>query len=172
MGHKTKKGLLILLFVLPWSASYADSPKWTMEFAGGLIYPKDPNMQHYYGKMPELSFSLARRFMGMVDLGATISYAKDVGSGYLASSGAKTGEVVFKQLPVDVYAVFRARFSENQWIVPYVGGGYTRLFYQQYIVDQEKIQGSVGGEHVRAGLQFLLPEGSHLVLPAPHTFYR
>jgi hypothetical protein len=50
----------------------------------------------------------------------------------------------------------RAVFSENQWLVPYAGGGWTRMFYSEKIEGQDTTKGTADGYHVRAGIQLLL----------------
>jgi hypothetical protein len=46
--------------------------------------------------------------------------------------------------------------SEEQWVVPYAGGGFTRVYYKEKIESQDSVNGSVDGYHVRGGLQLLL----------------
>jgi hypothetical protein len=40
--------------------------------------------------------------------------------------------------------------------VPYVGGGWSRLFYQEEVEKQSVSRGAANGYHARAGIQLLL----------------
>jgi len=138
--------------------SPASAPRYTLELQGGLYQPKDDDWEHHYGskRMMEMSVSLAYRFFSVLDLGTSASYGRDHGIGVLPLSQLDSGSVIYEILPIDFYAVLRARFSHNQWIVPYAGGGYTRFFYRQSIDGEGYSRGSVNALHARAGLQFLL----------------
>jgi len=148
---------LCLLFPLGINANNA-SPKWTMEFYAGAFEPEDENWSTYYGssKMPQVGFSIAYRIFNVLDIGTNISYGRDQGKGDLPLNNLIAGDVVHEMLPVELYLLFRARFTEGQWLVPYVGGGYTRFAYRQEVKGQDTVKGSVDGNHFRAGLQFLL----------------
>jgi hypothetical protein len=52
--------------------------------------------------------------------------------------------------------VLRGIFTENQWVVPYVGGGWTRMYYKEELSLQPTARGYTDGSHVRGGLQLLL----------------
>jgi len=134
------------------------SPTWMFEFHAGLFEPELSDWDQHYGneKFPELGFSYAYRFLSVIDVGASIGYGKDRGTGQLLSNSAVAGSVEYQIIPIEIFALLRGRVYENQWIVPYIGGGYTRFVYRQEIVGQSKAQGSVNGSHVRMGLQFLL----------------
>lgn len=154
-----KKYLTIFaILVIFFSGQLVASPKWTLEGGAGLFYPEDDAWSTHYGndKMLEGGISFARRFLSVIDAGFSVSYSQDIGKASLSSTGEQVGKVTYEKAPVDVYLLFRARFSENQWVVPYIGGGYTHLLYRQTIEGQGRTQGSSGGEHVRAGLQILL----------------
>lgn len=136
----------------------APPPSWTLELSGSLFYPEDDNWSTYYGndEMLEVNASFARRLFWVFDIGAAVGYSMDRGSAFLPSSGNKEGSATFEKMPVDIFLLFRARFAEGQWLVPYIGGGFTRFYYRQKVEDQSTIQGAINGEHVRAGLQILL----------------
>ncbi len=140
------------------SGSFAAEPKWSFEFSAGVFEPVDENWSTYYGsqKMPEISVAFARRFFSVIDLGVAMNYGVDKGTGRLPISELKGGSVRYHIVPVDIFLLYRARFSEEQWLVPYFGGGYTRFNYRQEISGQGKVQGGTNGHHLRAGLQILL----------------
>jgi hypothetical protein len=66
------------------------------------------------------------------------------------------GNVAYDLFPVNVFVLARGVFSEKQWLVPYVGGGYTRMYYKETVELQGSVKGHADGYHARAGLQFLL----------------
>jgi hypothetical protein len=66
------------------------------------------------------------------------------------------GHISYQLFPVNVFVVLRGVFSENQWVVPYIGGGWTRMYYKEVISLQPTVKGYTDGSHVRAGLQLLL----------------
>lgn len=65
-------------------------------------------------------------------------------------------EVTFQRAPLNVFLLLRGVMDEKQWLVPYAGGGYTRMFYREEVEGQGKTQGSVNGFHVRGGVQLLM----------------
>lgn len=107
--------------------------------------------------MPMVGGSVAYRLLHVLDLGMSVDYGQDRGTGKLPLSGLNAGEVTYRAVPVELFAVLRLRFAEGQWLVPYGGGGYTRFAYHQSIAGQDSsTRGSVNGYHARAGVQLLL----------------
>ncbi|MDX1810783.1 MAG: hypothetical protein R3240_02470 [Gammaproteobacteria bacterium] len=182
-----RKFFYLVILLLGSQTALAKSPSYTFEATGGLFFPSDKNWADYYGndRMLEASMSFSRRLFYVLDLGMSFNYGKDRGTAVLKSSGTKTGNVTYQILPVDLFAVFRARFGENQWVVPYAGIGYTRFNYRQEIEGETDTQGAVNGRIYRAGLQILLDPlergaahdmyanygviNSYLLLEAKHT---
>jgi hypothetical protein len=41
------------------------------------------------------------------------------------------GEVDYDLYPVNVFVLVRGVINENQWLVPYIGGGWTRMYYHE-----------------------------------------
>ena len=154
---------VVVLFIFLFSGivqadSTSKTPEFTFELQGGTYQPADENWESYYGSssMLEMSMSFAYRVFSVLDLGTSISFGQDKGVGVLPLSQLRAGNVSYEMMPIDFYAVLRARFSHRQWIVPYAGGGYTRFFYRQSIDGEGFARGSVNALHARAGLQFLL----------------
>jgi len=133
-------------------------PAYTLDIAAGLYFPDDTNWANYYGSnnLPEAGISFAYRVFSVLDIGSSVSFGRDSGSGILPLSQLPSGKVSYDILPLEFYAVLRAQFSQKQWIVPYAGGGYSRFFYRQLIEGKTYARGSVNGMHLKAGLQFLL----------------
>jgi hypothetical protein len=156
--------LAILTLALP-TATYATEPPmdqahWSLEIKGGYFYPDIDNWKTYYGddKTWHLAGSLAYKLRKQVDVGIEAGYIKDHGQGKGAISGTVTGNVTYDLAPLNIFILFRGKFNETQWLVPYVGGGWTRMFYKEQIEAQSTVKGHADGYHGRAGLQFLLDE--------------
>lgn len=159
---------LILLVVLPISAFGADPsedrPYWSFEAKGGTFAPALPEWRQYYGKrsMPEYAVSLAYKFLRQVEIGVEGGASTAKGSGYElihsqnAGQPVYGGNVTYTIYPVSVFVLFRGIVNENQWIVPYVGGGFTRMYYEDKIEGQGTTHGRTDGYNYRGGLQLLL----------------
>ena len=148
-----------MLFVFAgYSSADQLKPSTTLEIRGGLFEPATEGWKEHYGdsQFPELGISFAYRFFWVFDVGFSVSHGKVKGPAQTESSNEQTGEALHQTLPIDVFIMLRGRFSENQWIVPYIGGGYTRFAYRQEVADQSAVEGSTDGSHVRMGVQFLL----------------
>jgi hypothetical protein len=148
--------MLLIVFFVP-AFVHADPllepPHWSLEAKGGTFAPTLPDWATNYGtkSMPELEGSLAYKLIRQVDIGMSLGYAKDKGHAV-----ASTGNVTYEIVPVNLFILLRGVLSEGQWVVPYAGGGFTRLYYKEKIESQGTVNGSVDGYHVRGGLQFLL----------------
>jgi hypothetical protein len=146
-----------------------------LELKGGLFYPEIDNWQTYYGdqKTGHYAGTLAYKIFRQLEVGVEGGYIRDSGQGKapLHSAAGVTvlaGNVTYELFPLQAFVLFRAVFSENQWLVPYVGGGWTRMYYREKIEFQDTIKGSFDGYHGRAGVQFLL---DGLDRDAANSFY-
>ncbi len=154
--------LLLLSVILPAAAYAADSsldqPHWSLEVKAGNFTPSLSNWAQYYGKrdMPEYAASLAYKLIRQVDIGISGGFLTDKGHAFAPLHGTAAGSVTYDLYPVNVFVLLRGVVSENQWIVPYVGGGYTKMFYHERVEGQGSVKGSANGYHTRGGLQFLL----------------
>ena len=160
--------LLMLALFIPASVQAADRtpdrPHWSLEFKGGKFSPALDNWSDLYGNssMPEFQISLAYKVLRQVEIGVSAGMMRDTGQGYAPLHSADAGEIVlsgevdYDLFPLNVFVLARGVFSEQQWVVPYVGGGWTRMFYHEKIQNQETVKGSADGYHVRGGLQLLL----------------
>jgi hypothetical protein len=158
-----QKIILMLLALLVPAAAYGaesvpDRPHWSLELKGGTFAPVLDNWSHYYGKrsMPEYEGTLAYKVLRQVEVGVSAGTARDKGQGYAPGHGTVSGEVTYELYPVNVFVLVRGIINERQWLVPYIGGGYTRMYYRETIQDQGTVRGSADGYHVRGGLQLLL----------------
>lgn len=171
--------ILILLF-LPGLAHAEEGkierPHWSLEVKGGMFYPDIDDWKAYYGSdhMPYFAASIAYKLLRQVELGVEGGYAWDDGKGLAPLHSEKTGttvtagEVNYQLAPVQAFVLLRGVFSEEQWLVPYAGGGWTRMYYKERIKDQGTVRGATNGYHGRAGLQFLL---DGLDTSAANSFY-
>lgn len=158
-----KKFLLLILLICPSVASAAgdpllDQPHWSLEIKGGTFTPALPNFKQYYGKrsVSEYGGSLAYKVLRQVELGVEANAVQAKGQALAPVHGITTGSVTYEVFPLNVFILLRGVFSENQWVIPYAGGGWTRMFYQETVEDQGTSRGSADGYHGRAGLQFAL----------------
>jgi hypothetical protein len=158
-----QKIILILLALLVPAAMYGaeptpSRPHWSVELKGGTFAPVLDNWASFYGKrsMPEYEGTLAYKVLRQVEVGISAGMAKDKGQGLAAGHGTLNGQVDYELFPVNVFVLVRGVIDEKQWLVPYIGGGWTRMYYREKIQDQEKVHGSVDGYHFRGGLQLLL----------------
>ncbi|MDH4162158.1 MAG: MXAN_2562 family outer membrane beta-barrel protein [Nitrospirota bacterium] len=146
------------------ASSRLDQPNWSLEVKGGNFYPEIDNWKDFYGRDHTWHYagSLAYKVLRQVEAGIEAGYIKDRGQGYAPlNSQAQgvtvlSGRVTYELAPINVFVLFRGMFSDDQWLVPYAGGGYTRMFYREKIESQGAARGYVNGYHGRAGLQFLL----------------
>ncbi len=136
----------------------AERPHWSVELKGGSFTPDLPDFQKFYGKktMTEFGGSLAYKLIRQVEVGVSASYLQAHGAANAPLNGTTSGSVTYKLLPVSGFVLFRAAFSETQWLVPYAGGGFTRIYYQERIQQQSTVNGSADGYHARGGLQLVL----------------
>ena len=160
-----KKAIVFLLGCLVLSAGAAGaaeepltSPRWSFEFKTGRYKPTLPDWDRFYGSDAMHQYVVALGYMPlrMLQLGSEVAYSHDNGQGTLPSSGALGGEVNYTLTPVHVYLILRAAFTKGQWLIPYVGGGWTYLYYDQEVVNQQESKGHADGWNARAGLQLLL----------------
>jgi hypothetical protein len=161
--------LAAILILLPSFALAAeprtDRPHWSLELKGGAFFPDTANWSKAYGSsyMGEYGGALSYKVLRQIEVGIEGSYARATGKGQLpihgqlaGNSQVQAGKVTNEHVPLDLFVLAHGVFSENQWLVPYAGGGWTRMFYREEVQGQGKTQGSVNGYHARAGVQLLL----------------
>lgn len=164
-----KKIILLLILIAAPSLVHAadqidDQPNWSFEIKGGNFAPALSNWRQFYGKrdMPEYALSLAYKVIRQIEVGVEGGYLEARGQGYApihseqAGSPVLAGRVTYDLYPANAFVLLRGVFNENQWIIPYAGGGYTKIFYREKIEGQDTVSGSANGYHARGGLQLLL----------------
>lgn len=158
--------LALLLILLPAVAladgPQLDGPRWSLEVKGGAFFPDAEKWSRFYGSgyLGEYGLAVAYKVTRQLEVGIEGSYSRAKGKGVQPLHGQEaqepTGEATFQRVPVNLFLLGRGIFNEKQWIVPYAGGGYTRLFYRAGIKGQGRTQGSVNGFHARGGIELLL----------------
>ncbi len=162
--NKMQKSFLAALLCCVTSLAVAEdestveTPAWSFEFKGGRYHPTLDGYADYFGRArtDELSFALARKVFRVFDVGIEVGRVHDKGVGALPLNQTTGGTVTYDLYPVHAYLALRGIFYENQWLVPYIGGGVTREYYQQRVLGQSTAKGHANGSHTRAGVQFLL----------------
>jgi len=160
---RVQKSFVAVLFCCVTSIAVADNstvdqPSWSFEFKGGRYHPTIDGYSDYFGRnrADELAITLARKVFRVFEAGVEVGRMHDKGVGDLLQNKSKGGTVTYDLYPVQAFITLRGVFYENQWLVPYIGGGITREYYEQRVVGQSKAKGHADGSHTRAGLQFLL----------------
>jgi hypothetical protein len=141
-----------------------DRPHWSVEVKGGYFYPELENWEAYYGddKTWHAAGTVAYKFFRWAEIGVEGGMIRDRGTASAPFNSAyfgtpvTAGEVTYQLFPVSAFVVLRGVFSEQQWLVPYIGGGYTRMHYRVKVEDQGSVRGSADGYNGRAGIQLLL----------------
>jgi hypothetical protein len=135
-----------------------ERPYWSVEVKGGYFYPEIPDWATYYGdnKTWQASGSVAYKLLRQVEIGVEGGKVEDRGTAFAPLAGSTTGRVIYQLYPVNAFVLARGVFSERQWLVPYVGGGFTMIYYREKIEDQGYNRGKATGYHGRIGLQLLL----------------
>jgi opacity protein-like surface antigen len=157
--------LIIAPAVAPVAAAAATdgtvsaTPKWALEFKGGIYKPDLPDYSTFYGSDDNDLWAIAGayRFYNWLELGLELGYSKDTGTGSLPDQGAQGGKVEYTLVPVQLFFNLRYDVAPDQLFVPYVGAGLAMAWYQQQISQQSDREGSsdIGGA-ARAGLQLSL----------------
>lgn len=158
-------GILLFLIMIPFAAQAAEQvperPHWSLEVKGGVFTPAIDNWATYYGRRDTSEFggSFAYKILEQIEIGFEGTYISDKGKGSAPIHGTIAGTVTYKLAPLNVFLLARARFRDNQWLVPYAGGGWTRMYYKEEVQYQATVRGSTDGYHWRAGLQIVLDGG-------------
>jgi hypothetical protein len=158
------KGLILSIIMLALFAGVARAdespqrPHWAVAVKGGLFYPDEDNWDRFYGTSytGQIGMSLSYKLTRYIEVGVEGSYMQDSGVGYLPINDTTGGDVTIRLYPVNLFVLVRALFEEDQLLVPYIGGGWTNMFYTQRISGQDDVDGHADGYHIRGGLQLLL----------------
>jgi len=133
-------------------------PHWSAEVKFGQFRPDLDEWDTFYNKdyMWQYGAALAYKVIRQLDIGLEASYMSQSGKGILPLNNQVGGDVDYTLIPVSAFVTLRAVFSESQIIVPYVGGGVTRMYYEQDVDGGKTSKGNTDGSYYKAGVQFLL----------------
>jgi len=149
----------IILLGVPVTKTLADegSPSWSAEFKLGQFHPDLDGWDTYYeDNMMQYSVAFAYKVLRQLEIGLEASYMSEDGRGLLPLNNQVGGEVDYTLAPVSAYITLRGVFSDNQFIVPYVSGGITRMSYKQNVTGGAQTKGNADGILYKAGVQLLL----------------
>ena len=148
---------LFVLALVSLSAGAQES-KWSSQLHYSHFAPDLDGWDNAYedDEMKGWYFAMAYKPVSIIDLGVGVGYFSAHGQGHLPLNDTVGGDVHFIIYPVDVYLEFQGHFSANQWLIPYVGAGYSRIYYQIDIANQSDRKGRASGSHYKAGLKFSL----------------
>ena len=134
------------------------APKWSLELKAGLFEPAIDDWELFYGddKTKHVAGAIAYKMIPQFEIGMEGGWIRDKGKGFLPANGILGGEVEYQLFPLNVFVLFRGVFTPGQVVVPYIGGGWSRVYYKQKIENQSTIDGAENGIHYRAGIQFLI----------------
>jgi hypothetical protein len=128
--------------------------------------------------MPEYALSLAYKLRRQVDIGIEGGLARTRGPATATLHGSQAGNVTYEIYPVNAFVLFRGVARENQLVIPYIGGGFTKILYREAVEGQGGTHGSANGYHARGGLQILLDgadrdaaNGMYLDYGVMHTYF-
>jgi len=162
-GVVLKKSLVFLMLIFLPIAAYAAEPQqerpfWSFEAKGGNFTPTLADWKQFYDSrsMPEYGVALSYKLLRQVEFGIEAGTMFAKGHAFAPLHGITTGSVTYDLYPANAFILLRGIVSEDQWLVPYVGGGFTRMYYQEKVEGQGTVRGSADGYHYRGGLQFLL----------------
>jgi len=153
---------ILMLMLLPSAAMAEDpvleQPHWSLEVKGGRFAPVLENWSQFYDKrsMPEYAATLAYKLLRQVEVGVGAGSIRGKGHSYAVLHGISVGTVTYELYPVNAFVLVRGILREDQWLVPYIGGGWTRMYYREKTDDDKAARGHADGYHIRGGLQFSL----------------
>jgi hypothetical protein len=135
-----------------------EQPHWSLEVKGGSFTPALENWSQFYGNksMPEFAGTLAYKLLRQVEIGVGVGSMRAKGQSYAPIHNIYTGNVTYELFPVNAFVLARGIINEDQRLVPYVGGGFTRIYYRERSEDQPTARGHADGYLVRGGLQLSL----------------
>jgi len=133
-------------------------PAWSFELKLGRFEPAIENWETFYGKdyTHQLGGTFAYKLTRQIEIGMEGSWIRDKGKGFLPANNTVGGRVKYQLFPLNAFILFRGIYKNNQWVVPYIGGGLSRAYYKANIQNQSSVDGAQNGTHYRAGIQFLL----------------
>ncbi len=148
------------IIVLVISAAPVDVqafPHWSFGIKGGYFYPDIEGWEDQYEKDGAYvgGIEVGFKFLRQLELNVDINYFEARGNAITASGRRSGDRTTFHNLPIYISLLYRFIFDEDQFVVPYLGGGYVHTFYWNQLNDRN-ISGDRMGFHGRCGLQLLI----------------
>jgi hypothetical protein len=145
---------IIFLFAI---SAYGEEPEKPLSllFRFGCFAPDEDAWQDIYGDN--------RNFIGGIDANWQPHRTVSVGLGlsYMEDDGEASSETVaktdsyFQFFPVELNVIYHFYYLENQWMVPYVGGGLNYSLMREMIGDREETEWQRGYQ-ILGGIKFPL----------------
>ncbi len=152
------KYLIICFLLLAQAVSAEETTNWSFEIKGGHFESAEAQWADFYGnnRFPAYGVGLAYRLNRQFEIGLEAGYLRDEGRGFAPLHGITTGDVKYRLYPVHLSVTALGKFSQNQWLVPYLGLGISRYSYDIETEQQSTITGALNGHQYRGGVQLLL----------------
>lgn len=119
-----------------------------------------PDMAHwrqaYDEDMQGVEIRVAYSPVTILDVGVALGHYSASGQGLLPLNNSYGGKVDYTLYPLEPYVFLHGRFSPNQWLTPYIGGGFSQVYYRVDSREQASRKGKAHGSHYRAGISFAL----------------
>lgn len=149
---------LALLLLGTQGAPAAEMPNWYLDLKGGRFESAEEEWSDFYGddRFPAYALGLGYKVSRQIEVGVEAGYLADEGQGFAPGHGILAGDVKYRLYPLQVQLTLRGIFHPDQWLVPYVGAGVSRLYYRVKTQGQSDVSGATDGYQYRAGLQLLL----------------
>jgi len=140
----------------PVSAASGEDPRWSFSLKGGQGDMQTENWDATYDKDIDFyGFEIGWKFVRQLGINLGVSYSRSKGTARTVSGRVSNDTVKTRLVPVDISCVLRLDFITDQIVVPYAAVGYTHMFYQTELNDDERT-GDQSGYHLKGGIQFLL----------------
>lgn len=150
--------VLSLGFLLSNTALSDESqPRWNFDLNVAKVEPKLDDWNTYYDREPiRIGLGLGYKITRQIEVSTTVAFITKEGKGDLPLNNSIGGEVTLDLIPLDISLIYRLILKEEQQFIPYIGGGWSRIYYRQTPQDGDEIKGAHDGHHFKFGLQYLL----------------
>ncbi len=140
------------------SAQGTEPPRWTIAIKGGLFAPNLTSWKQQFGTGEDTIFGLTLgvKLIRNLEMGIEGAYFSEEGEGVTTSGRPSGTDLKLKFFPLQAYLLYQLIFYEDQPLVPYLGGGYSRFTYRMTLEGDQTIKGAQEGYHYRSGLALLL----------------
>ena len=158
MSRRRHIGPALVLLLFAQAVPAAEAPNWSFEFKLGRMESAEEQWSDFYGsdRLPAYAFGLGYKVARQIEVGVEVGYLTDDGQGFAPGHGVLAGNVEYRLYPVHLQLTWRGVFHPDQWVVPYLGAGVSRLRYEIDTQRQSDISGATDGYQYRVGVQLLL----------------